>query len=193
MGFEDEAYEPLAVAASEGEHVGAILPTRLALQQQPSQASSSGNVKSETVAVAFAAYGLSAPLRVALLKAFECGEDECSEAMAQTPEKEVEEILEETLVDEERPPTRIEKGHVRSFFRKLRENLMPTVPVTQPQVSGPIVVQMPDTSDRLEYRDYIDQTLKGHFTLLAPAELYAIRKRYEAITGGACRGRGTAI
>ena len=73
-------------------------------------------MRAEIVAVAFAAYGLSAPLRAALLKAFECGEDESAEAMATTLEQEVEEILEETLVDDTRPPTRIEKGACTKFL-----------------------------------------------------------------------------
>ena len=63
----------------------------------------------------------------------------------------------------------------------------PTPPPAAAQ-TGPIVLQRPDTSDRLEYRDYLDQTVKGHFTLLAPNELSDIRKRYETLTGAPVEG-----
>ena len=115
-GLGGEEYEPQVVDSQPQDFQGAILPTHLDPKHPFSQASQSGNVRAETVAVAFAAYGLSAPLRAALLKAFECGEDESAEAMATTPEQEVEEILEETLVDDTRPPTRIEKGACTKFL-----------------------------------------------------------------------------
>ena len=42
---------------------------------------------------------------------------------------------------------------------------------------------MPDTSDKLHYKDYIDQTLSGTFELLPISELSALRRRFIDITG----------
>ena len=95
-------------------------------------------VPGSTVGVAFAAYVLSAPLRHALLRTFECGEEDSADALAETPEAEVEEILGELLVDEDmRPPTRMEKGYVRSFFRKLRTQACSTLALSSPPPPAP--------------------------------------------------------
>ena len=49
---------------------------------------------------------------------------------------------------------------------------------------------LPDTSNKLQLRDYLDQTLKssGTFELLAPEELKALRDRYVAVTGATPTG-----
>ena len=140
-GFEEEEeYEPLAkdIPASSGLH-GALLP-QLPVEQVvvASVSKPTPFVLGSTVGVALAAYGLSAPLRHALLRAFESGEEDAADALAETPEAEVEEILGEMLADEDmRPPTRMEKGYVRGFFRKLRTRVCSTlaVPAAPPLVS----------------------------------------------------------
>ena len=115
-----EDYEPSARdhPASSGLH-GALLPPPPAEQLVPAAVSTpTPFVPGSTVGVALAAFGLSAPLRHALLRAFECGEEDSADALAETPEAEVEEILGEMVVDDDdtRGPTRMEKGYVRSFF-----------------------------------------------------------------------------
>ena len=133
-GFEEEdGYEPRgADSASSGLH-GALLPTTLEpkVDGPPTHLAC---VNGSTVGVAFAAFGLSAPLRYALLKAFECGEEDAAEAIAETPDTEIEEILEEVLLDDNsRPPIRMEKGYVRNFFsescgRASRLHWLPLIP-----------------------------------------------------------------
>ena len=81
------------VPASSGLH-GALLPTAPEGRLVPAAVSRpSPFVAGSTVGVALAAYGLSAPLRHALLCAFECGEEDSADALAEAPEAEVEEIL----------------------------------------------------------------------------------------------------
>ena len=142
---------------------------------------------STTVAAAFAQYGLSPLLQMALLAAFECGEEDSAEAMSSTPDEEITEILGEiTLGDEMRAPTRLEKGHVRTFFKKLRESFSSPPPrstLPSSSAAAPIVVQLPDTTGRHEFRDYIDQTAKGTFTELGPKEMSELRGRHEKYTG----------
>ena len=102
----------------------------------------------------------------------------------------MEEILGEILLDDEaRPPTRMEKGYVRSFFRKIRTHLTlpPAEPASTPQ-AGPIVLHVPDNADKKEYRDYLDQAAKGTFTLLTPAEIIRLRQRYQDHTGAPVEG-----
>ena len=50
---------------------------------------------------------------------------------------------------------------------------------------APITITLPDNSDKLQFRDYLDQTVRssGTFTLLAPSELKALRDRYVTVTG----------
>ena len=192
-GYEEEAgeYEPRGadVPASSGLHGALITPppeTRMvpaAVAQQPFALGA-------TVGVALAAYGLSAPLRFALLRAFECGEEDSAEALGETPEAEVEEILGEMLVDDEaRAPTRMEKGYVRGFFRKLRTNIITAhSPLPLPSTGQQITLTMPDTSNRWEFRDVIDQTAKGTYMLLPPKDLIALRQRYDFHTGAPVEG-----
>ena len=184
-GLGDTEYEP--EEGAQMNRPGAILPTSRLPPTQPAPASQSG-VRPATLGIAFAAYGLSTPLRMALLKAFECDESESPEPFATTPDREVDEILEETLIEDERPPSRIEKGHVRNFFRRLREQLLAPPAAAPVQPSGPIQVMLPDTSDRQEYKDYLDQTLRGTFTMLPHKELMAIRRNYEKWTGAPVEG-----
>ena len=191
MGYEGEGeYEHQGGdnPASSGLH-GALLPTTLASPPAASVSTPQPFVVGSTVGMALAAYGLSAPLRFALLKAFECGEEDMAEALAETPEAEVEEVLNEVLIDDERAPTRIEKGYVRGFFRKLRDHVSapPSAPAPTPSTT-PIFLQVPDNSSKKEYRDFIDQAAKGHFELLSPKEIAALRMRYEKHTGGPVEG-----
>ena len=118
-GLGDMEYEP--EEGAQMDRPGAILPTSRLPPTQHAPASQSG-VRPATLGIAFAAYGLSTPLRMALLKAFECDESESPEAFATTPDREVDEILEETLIEDERPPSRIEKGHVRNFSAAFANN-----------------------------------------------------------------------
>ena len=178
MGYEGEGeYEHQGGdnPASSGLN-GALLPTTLASPPAASVLTPQPFVVGSTVGMALAAYGLSAPLRFALLKAFECGEEDMAEALAETPEAEVEEVLNEVLIDDERAPTRIEKGYVRGFFRKLRDHVSapPSAPAPTPSTT-PIFLQVQDNSSKKEYRDFIDQAAKGHFELLSPrrSQLFA--------------------
>ena len=50
------------------------------------------------------------------------------------------------------------------------------------------MVQLPDTSDRHEFRDFIDQTAKGTFTELGPKEMSELRGRHEKYTGAPVSG-----
>ena len=50
------------------------------------------------------------------------------------------------------------------------------------------MVSLPDTSDRLEYRDYLDQATKGSFVLLSQDELRRLRDRYLQVTGAPTTG-----
>ena len=50
------------------------------------------------------------------------------------------------------------------------------------------MVQHPDTSDRHEFRDFIDQTAKGTFTELGPKEMSELRGRHEKYTGAPVSG-----
>ena len=148
-------------------------------------------VPGSTVGVALAAFGLSAPLRHALLRAFECGEEDSADALAETPEAEVEEILGEMVVDDDdtRGPTRMEKGYVRSFFRKLKSHVCTTLAVPSPSPTlQAITVQVLDTSNRFEYRDVLDQAAKGCYTMLTPAELSGFKQRFLAHTGAPVEG-----
>ena len=195
MGFEDEGYERLVSDAPDSSVLnGAILPTTLRAELVSEQAPAAVSMPrpfaaGSTVGVALAAYGLSAPLRFALLRAFECGEEDSADALAETPEAEVEEVLNEVLIDDDRPPTRMEKGYVRSFFRKLRATLISSTPAPTPTSSTtPIILQVPDNSDKLPYRDFLDQAAKGYFTMLSPKELTNLRLRFEASTGAPVEG-----
>ena len=188
----EEEYEPSVrdVPASSGLH-GALLPTAPEGRVVPAAVSMPPPfVPGATVGVALAAYGLSAPLRHAMLRAFEYGEEDSADALAETSEAEVEEILWEILLDDDsRPPTRMEKGYVRGFFRKLRSHLCSMLALPSSHAPPqPIAVQMPDTTNRLEYRDVLDQASKGCYTLLSPKELSQLQQRYEFHTGAPVDG-----
>ena len=73
---------------------------------------------------------------------------------------------------------------MRGFFRKLCSLVItPTTVPTPSPATAPILLQVPDNSDKLSYRDFIDQAARGHFTLLSPKELTALRLRYDKHTG----------
>ena len=103
-GFEEgDGYEPRGADSASSGLQGALLPTTLEPKVDGPPAHLAC-VNGSTVGVAFAAFGLSAPLRYALLKAFECGEEDSAEAIAETLDTEIEEILEEGLFDEDYRP-----------------------------------------------------------------------------------------
>ena len=194
-GYEDNAgeYEPHgADAAASSGLEGATLVSPPETRVVPAAAGAQQPFAlGSSVGVALAAYGLSAPLRFALLRAFECGEEDSADALGETPEAEVEEVLNEMMLDDEaRPPTRIEKCYVRGFFRKLRSNIAAALVPVQPTAptTGPITLTMPDTSNRLEYRDVLDQTARGTYTMLPPADIMALRRRYDTHTGAPVEG-----
>ena len=47
---------------------------------------------------------------------------------------------------------------------------------------------LPDTTDRLEYRDWLDQTARGTFTMLSQDELRRLHERYLLATGAPTTG-----
>ena len=145
-GYEDNAgeYEPHGAdaAASSGlEGATFVSPpeTRVvpaaAGAQQPFALGSS-------VGVALAAYGFSAPLRFALLRAFECGEEDSADALGETPEAEVEEVLNEMDARRRSPTTDKDREGLRS-------ELLPEAQIQHHSSTGPNTADRPDDrSDR---------------------------------------------
>ena len=145
----------------------------------------------QTVAIALASFGLSPLLGTALMQTIGCGEEDDADALAALPEAEIPNIAKDLLIgDDMRPPTYFEKGTIYSFFKKLREAMSPAPAPTSKASSpaAPIMVTLPDTSDRLEYRDYLDQATRGSFALLTTAELRRLRDRYFQVTGAPTTG-----
>ena len=60
----------------------------------------------------------------------------------------------------------------------------PAVPAPSSSPPPAIIVQVPDTSDRLQLRDYVDQTAAGSFKLLSEEEIAALRANFVTRTGG---------
>ena len=129
----------------------------------------------DTVSSAFAALGLSYPLQAALLQAMGCGEDDTVDALVAAPQEEVNELIKNVAVgEEERAPTFFEKGALHSFFKKLRAALAdpPSAPPASSTTPTPIVVTLPDTTNKLPLRDYLDQTITScTFEKLSPQSL----------------------
>ena len=146
----------------------------------------------DTVSSAFAALGLSYPLQAALLQAMGCGEDDAVDALVAAPQEEVNELIKNVVVgEEERAPTFFEKGALHSFFKKLRAALAdpPSAPPASSTTPTPIVVTLPDTTNKLPLRDYLDQTITScTFEKLSPPELKELRDRYFATTGSVPSG-----
>ena len=195
LGEAELAYEPLGEDDA-GEELGllgdvTLLPT-------PDQGPVAGHVpentpRPQTVAVALATYGLSPLLGAALISTLGCSEEDSAEALADLPESELPKLTSDLLIgDELRPATYFEKGAVHTFFRKLRSSwapapLAPTAPKAPPPAT-PIVLHMPDTSDRLEYRDFLEQTARGTFKMLPRADIKKLHERYLKSTGAPTTG-----
>ena len=83
-----------------------------------------------TIAVAFAAYGLSPSLQGGLLSVFLCTADDLAEAMASTPENEIPEILSELSLDlEERAPYALGKRPCPRLLQAVARGLRHTTSV----------------------------------------------------------------
>ena len=143
----------------------------------------------KTVAVAMADHDLPPALMCSLFTVLGCGENDDATALGALPEEEIPNIVKElTLGDDMRAPTFFEKGLVYSFFKKLRSALAPPAAVAKAAPPAPIAVMLPDTSDRLEYRDWLDQTARGTFTMLSQEELRRLHERYQLSTGAPTTG-----
>ena len=153
-----------------------------------------GQVKPVTMAIAFASFGLSPLLRDPLLNALQCPEDADPEVFTMLPESDVHQVLGQVVIGEAvRSPSPFERGQLFLFFKKLRrcweEPPATTTTALVPAPSQPITVTLPDTSNRLHYKDYLDQTLgTAWFTLLPLEQIRSLRKRFETLTGAHAEG-----
>lgn len=144
--------------------------------------------KPATLLDAFNHYRLPQPLRQSLLDLVGAeSEDDDPEILAHIPTETLEESVRGILIDGA-PPTPMQVGHIWKFLKHLRRCFNePHLPTESPQAAPPplqpIVVQVPNTDDKLLLRDYLDQTMSGSFDLLGTDELMRLRDRFEAITG----------
>ena len=143
----------------------------------------------KTVSAAMAEHDLPPSLMCALMTTLGCGENDNSAVLGSLPEEEVPNIIKDlSLGDESRAPTFFEKGLVYSFFKKLRAACAPPTALAKAAPPIPITVALPDTSDQLEYRDWLDQTARGTFTMLSQEELRRLHERYLLSTGAPTTG-----
>ena len=92
------------------------------------------------------------------------------------------------VLDNGGSPTLFQQGRVYKFFKDLANTFNAPAPSTSTLPSSsasPIVLQLLDTHNKLQLRDYLDQTASGSFTLLSESEISALRKNYIVRTGGA--------
>ena len=143
--------------------------------------------QTSTLEDAFTAFAFPDDLRGPLLNLV--GADENSEAsiLAALPFDTFREaVSKEVVLDSGMPPTLFQQGRFYKFFKDLNKALSaPPPPSTSPASSSqPILLQLPDSSNKLPFKDYLDQTATGTFTLLSESEISALRDNYVTRTGG---------
>ena len=87
-------------------------------------------------------------------------------------------------------PSLFQQGRFYKFFKDLMKLVGPAAaPPSSSQelvatsAAHPFVLTIPDSSNKLPFRDVLDQTLTGTFTLLPESEIAALRKNYVDKTG----------
>ena len=78
-------------------------------------------------------------------------------------------------------PTLFQQGRFYKFFKELGKALADPAPTSAPTSSGTtqsIVLSLQDTNNRTPFKDVLDQTMSGTFTLLSEKEISELRKNY---------------
>ena len=144
-----------------------------------------------TIQEAFAKFRLPEKLQTCYLEAIgsEDGGEE-AEVAAHVPPDTIFDALGTMVTNLGKTLTPLEKGHVAKFVKALRREFVEAPPPstgasssTDPAPGQRIVVEMPDTSDRLPLKDLIDQTLMGTCEELTMEEIAQLRRNYVRSTG----------
>ena len=186
-----------AAAADEGGPVAfgtAIAPVggdgvAAPLRPLPKALSAPNPPRGMTIQDAFMKYFLPETLQEYYLEVVgsEDGSEE-AEVAAHVPPNTIFEGMDSYITNMGKPLTPLGKGHLAKFVKAMRRDFV-DVPAVAPSigtsapVAEPIVVQLPDTSDRQPFKDYIDQTIPGSFDVLSASEITQLRRNYVKSTG----------
>ena len=120
-----------------------------------------------------------------------------AEVAAHVPFETIVEALATMITNEGKTLTPLQKGHVAKFVKALRREFVDGVAVPAlvpgPAVGQNIVLQMPDTSDKLQLKDYLGQTILGSFELLPAFELTQLRRNFVRTAWGGAYEFGEAF